>query len=101
MLSDDERQGRLIALNELIEIIRPAVQADVEEGVVEVILQGACSSCAVSASTLQAGITRIMKDRLKWVTEVIGGVDEDMDIETSVSMGRGGYVPKDEAVSLS
>ena len=111
MLSDDERQSRLIALNELIEIIRPAVQADggdlalvnadVEEGVVEVILQGACSSCAVSASTLQAGITRILKDRLKWVTEVIGGVDEDMDIETSVAMGRGGYVPKDEAVSLS
>jgi len=103
MVSDSERQERLTALNELIEIIRPAVQADggdlmlvgadVEEGVVEVMLQGACSSCAVSSSTLQAGIDRILKDRLTWVTEVKGGVDEDVDLEISASMGRGGYVP--------
>ncbi|MDQ1369372.1 MAG: hypothetical protein QOF20_1725, partial [Acidimicrobiaceae bacterium] len=82
MVSDDERSERLTALNELIEIIRPAVQADggdlmlvsadVTEGVVEVMLQGACSSCAVSSSTLQAGIDRILKDRLPWVTEVKG-----------------------------
>lgn len=105
MVTDVERQDRLVALNELIEIIRPAVQADggdlmlvgadVEEGLVEVMLQGACSSCAVSSSTLQAGITRIMKDRLPWVTDVKGGVDESVDLEISASMGRGGYVPKD------
>lgn len=104
MVTDVERTERLTALNELIEIIRPAVQADggdlmlvaadVEDGVVEVMLQGACSSCAVSSSTLQAGITRIMKDRLPWVTDVKGGVDESVDLEISASMGRGGYVPK-------
>ncbi len=104
MVSDEERQSRLTALNELIEIIRPAVQADggdlvlvaadVEEGVIEVMLQGACSSCAVSSSTLQAGIDRILKDRLPWVSEVKGGVDESVDLEISASMGRGGYVPK-------
>jgi Fe-S cluster biogenesis protein NfuA len=103
MVSDEERQERLTALNSLIEIIRPAVQADggdlmlvaadVDDGVVEVMLQGACSSCAVSSSTLQAGIDRILKDRLPWVTEVKGGVDEDVDLEISASMGRGGYVP--------
>jgi Fe-S cluster biogenesis protein NfuA len=103
MVSDSERQERLTALNELIEIIRPAVQADggdlmlvsadVEDGVVEVMLQGACSSCAVSSSTLQAGIDRILRDRLPWVTEVKGGVDESVDLEISASMGRGGYVP--------
>jgi len=103
MVSDEERQERLRALNSLIEIIRPAVQADggdlmlvaadVTEGVVEVMLQGACSSCAVSSSTLQAGIDRILKDRLPWVTEVKGGVDEDVDLEISAAMGRGGYVP--------
>jgi Fe-S cluster biogenesis protein NfuA len=103
-VSDDERQSRLTALNELIEVIRPAVQADggdlmlvsadVEDGVVEVMLQGACSSCAVSSSTLQAGIDRILRDRLPWVTEVKGGVDESVDLEISASMGRGGYVPK-------
>ena len=104
MVVDEELQERLTALNELIEIIRPAVQADggdlmlvgadAESGVVEVMLQGACSSCAVSSSTLQAGIDRILKDRLPWVTEVKGGVDTDVDLEISASMGRGGYVPK-------
>jgi Fe-S cluster biogenesis protein NfuA len=105
VVTDSERQERLTALKDLIEIIRPAVQADggdltlvaadVETGVVEVMLQGACSSCAISSSTLQAGIDRILKDRLPWVTEVQGGVDEEVDVELSAAMGRGGYVPKD------
>ena len=85
-LSDDERGERLAALNKIIELMRPAVQADggdlvlmsadVERGIVEVQLQGACSSCAVCSSTLQGGVDRILKGRLDWVTEVIGGVDE-------------------------
>lgn len=104
MVTDDERSERLRALNELIEMIRPAVQqdggdliltkADVETGVVEVMLQGSCSSCAISTTTLQAGVDRILKDRLPWVTEVNGGVDESMDFEESMAMGRGAYVPK-------
>lgn len=103
MITDDERAQRLANLNELIDLIRPAVQsdggdlvllsADVESGVVEVQLQGSCSSCAISSTTLQAGVERILKERLDWVTEVIGGVDEDIDWETSASMGRGGYTP--------
>nr|WP_201732969.1 NifU family protein [Acidithrix sp. C25] len=85
-------------------MIRPAVQADggdlalvsvdVEAGVVEVQLQGSCSSCAISSVTLQAGIERIIKGRLDWVTEVRGGVDESLDFESSYSLGRGGYVPR-------
>jgi Fe-S cluster biogenesis protein NfuA len=69
------------------------LSADVATGVVEVQLQGACSSCAVSASTLQGGVERILRDRLPWVTEVTGGVDEAFDPFESQSMGRGGYVP--------
>ncbi|HWG74443.1 MAG TPA: NifU family protein [Acidimicrobiales bacterium] len=102
-LSDQVRQERLGALNELIDMIRPAVQADggdlvlvsadVESGVVEVQLQGSCSSCAISATTLQAGVSRILSERLDWVTQVVGGVDEEMDFETSSAMGRGSYTP--------
>ncbi len=102
-LTDDERAGRLSALNDLIDLIRPAVQADggdlvlravdVETGEVEVQLQGACSSCAVSSTTLQAGVERILKDRLDWVTDVVGGVDESIDMESSAALGRGGYTP--------
>jgi Fe-S cluster biogenesis protein NfuA len=104
MLSDEEKAERLEQLTDLIEMVRPVIQqdggdlvlvsADVEEGLVELQLQGACSSCAVSASTLQAGVERILKDRLPWVTEITGGVDEDMDWEESAAMGRGAYVPK-------
>jgi Fe-S cluster biogenesis protein NfuA len=73
---------------------RVLVSADVETGIIELQLQGACSSCAISATTLQAGVERILKDRLDWVTEVSGGVDEDMDWEESAAMGRGAYVPR-------
>ncbi len=102
-LSADERRERLDALVGVIELMRPVVQqdggdlalvsADVVSGVVEVQLQGSCSSCAVSSTTLQAGVTRILRDRLPWVTEVKGGVEE-MDEELSAAMGRGGYVPR-------
>jgi Fe-S cluster biogenesis protein NfuA len=99
-----ERAERLGQLQALIELMRPAVQADggdlvlvganVETGVVEVQLQGACSSCAVSASTLQGGVERILTERLPWVREVVGGVDETADPFESASLGQGGYVPK-------
>ena len=102
-VTDEVRGERLAALTSIIELMRPAVQADggdlaligadVVTGVVEVQLQGACSSCAVSSSTLQGGVERILRDRLDWVTEVIGGVDESVDPFLSESMGRGGYVP--------
>ena len=104
MLTEEEKAQRLDALTELIDLIRPAVQADggdlalvhadVEQGEVEVMLQGSCSSCAVSSTTLQAGVSRILRDRLPWVTEVRGGVDESIDYDESAAMGRGGYVPR-------
>jgi Fe-S cluster biogenesis protein NfuA len=103
LLSDEERGTRLSQLNGLIDLMRPAVQSDggdlvllsaeVASGVVEVQLQGACSSCAVSASTLQGGVERILRERLPWVTEVRGGLDDSLDPFESESMGRGGYVP--------
>jgi Fe-S cluster biogenesis protein NfuA len=103
MLTDEERADRLDEITELLEMIRPAVQADgrtellksadVESGVVEVQLQGSCSSCAVSSTTLQAGVERILRDRIDWVTEVIGGVDDSLSYEESSAMGRGSYTP--------
>jgi Fe-S cluster biogenesis protein NfuA len=103
MLTDEEKAKRLADLTELIDLIRPMVQADggdlimtnadVEAGVIEVQLQGSCSSCAISSTTLQAGVERILKERLDWLTEVFGSIDEDIDWETSAAMGRGGYTP--------
>ena len=68
--------------------------ADVETGVVEVQLQGACSSCAISSDTLQGGVTRILTDRLPWVTEVLGGVDDSHRPRGLDVLGTGGYVPR-------
>ena len=103
VLSDAERADRLDKLQGIMDLMRPAVQADggdlvlvradVETGVIEVQLQGACSSCAISSATLSGGVERILRDRLSWVTEVIGGVDDSLSFDESASLGSGGYVP--------
>jgi len=102
-LSEAERAERLSKLNDLLDLMRPAVQADggdlilvradVESGVVEVQLQGACSSCAISEATLAGGVERILRERLHWVTEVIGGLDDSLSLDESAALGAGGYVP--------
>lgn len=67
-------------VEKVIEVIRPAIQADqgdivlhdVDEatGVVTVELTGACVSCPASTHTLKAGVERILRDRVEGVTEV-------------------------------
>ncbi len=76
----DADTARQTQLTEAIEAIRPALQMDGGDinvvnfdqstGVVEVELVGACGSCPASVMTLQAGIERILKDRVEGVTEV-------------------------------
>jgi Fe-S cluster biogenesis protein NfuA len=68
-------------VEETIEAIRPALQADggdivlrgVDEttGIVTVSLTGACVTCPASTQTLKAGVERIMRDRVDGVTEVL------------------------------
>ncbi len=76
-------------VEETIEVIRPALQADggdivlrdvnEETGVVSVTLIGACVTCPASSQTLKAGIERIMRDRIDGVTEVINIADDALD----------------------
>jgi len=66
-------------LNDTIEYIRPAVQADggdiklasVNDGVVNIEMLGACQGCPLSIATLKSGIERILKDKVPGVVEVI------------------------------
>ncbi len=68
-------------VEQTIEVIRPALQADggdihledVDEdtGVVTVSLLGACVSCPASSDTMKAGVERIMMDRVDGVTAVV------------------------------
>lgn len=103
-ISQDEREKRRTALEELVSVMSEAVRedggelvlvaADYATGVVELELQGACGSCAISSVTLQGGVERMLRERLSWVTEVRGGVDDSIDFETSFAMGRGAYIPR-------
>jgi Fe-S cluster biogenesis protein NfuA len=103
-LTDEERQARRAEIEQLIEVIRPAVQVDggdlvlksldVESGVAEVQLRGSCSSCAISGATLQTGVARILQERVEWITEVIGDVDDSIGFAESVALGRGNYIPR-------
>jgi Fe-S cluster biogenesis protein NfuA len=77
-------------VEETIEVIRPALQADggdivlreVDEstGVVYVTLVGACGTCPTSTVTLKAGIERIMRDRIDGITEVVNLVDPELAV---------------------
>ncbi|HUZ19587.1 MAG TPA: NifU family protein [Acidimicrobiales bacterium] len=99
-----ELERRRQGLEQVMELMRPAVQmdggdlalgeVDYAAGIVEVELQGACGSCAISSMTLQGGVERLLKERLDWVTEIRGGVDESVDPLESAALGRGGYVPR-------
>jgi Fe-S cluster biogenesis protein NfuA len=68
----------LVALEETLEYIRPALQADggdlillgVDDGTVNLQLVGACGGCPMSTMTLTAGIERILLDRVPGVTGI-------------------------------
>jgi Fe-S cluster biogenesis protein NfuA len=103
-LTDAEYDRRKVDLESLIEMLRAGVVADGGDlklievdyltGVVEVMLVGSCSSCAIAGVTLEGGVDRILKENLDWVTEVKGGVDENADPLVSAAAGRGAYVPR-------
>jgi Fe-S cluster biogenesis protein NfuA len=69
----------LDALQETLDYIRPALQADggdavllgVEGGTVTLQLVGACGGCPMATMTLTAGIERILAERVPGVTEVV------------------------------
>ena len=93
--SDQPVVDLLQRIEEVVDIIRPAIQADdgdivlhgVDEatGEVTVELVGACVSCPASDQTLKAGIERIMKDRVPGVTAVLNVGETVEDPGTAVS----------------
>jgi Fe-S cluster biogenesis protein NfuA len=96
--SHPETSRRITELLEIVEVVRPVIAADggelhvvsvdVDAGIVTLRLSGACGSCAISSATLNQGIDRILRDRLDWVTSVVGQVEE------SEISGYGGWTPK-------
>ena len=76
-----EEESRIDAalLDETLEYIRPALQADggdlvllgTKGGTVNLQLVGACGGCPMSTMTLTAGIERILRDRVPGVEAVV------------------------------
>jgi Fe-S cluster biogenesis protein NfuA len=67
-------------VQDVINLIRPAVQADggdielvdvQEDGVVRIRFHGACIGCPSSTMTLQMGIERNLRERVPEVTQVL------------------------------
>ena len=67
-------------VQEVVEVIRPALQADggdvelvdvTDDGIVSVRLTGACGSCPMSTMTLKMGIERTLVEKIPEVKEVV------------------------------
>ena len=92
----DRDDTLLSRVESVIDVIRPAIQADqgdivlhgVDEstGVVTVELVGACVACPASDQTLKAGIERILVDRVPAVTGVHNVGETVAGEETAVSL---------------
>ena len=75
-------------LEETLDYIRPAIQADggdivllgVEDGTVKLQMVGACGGCPLSMMTLKAGIERILKDRVPGVEAVEATADSPWEL---------------------
>lgn len=79
MSGEIKKDGGTVALGEV----------DYEKGVVEVVLGGACGTCSLTGTTLEEGVVRILTQRLDWVTDVRGAVDE-----SSAAVGQNGWRPR-------
>lgn len=87
-------------LEEALNYIRPAVQADggdivllgTADGVVNLQMVGACGGCPLSMMTLKAGIERILKDRVPGVQEVHASADAPGTLEEATE-GTGITLP--------
>ncbi|RJP58168.1 MAG: NifU family protein [Deltaproteobacteria bacterium] len=66
-------------VEEVLNQIRPALQADggdirlvdVTDGVVKVVLTGACGSCPMSQMTLKMGVEKTLKEKIPGIKQVI------------------------------
>jgi len=79
-LEEEKRMVDRSLVEDALEIIRPALQADGGDvklvdidpnGVVSVELQGACKGCPMSQLTLSNSVERILKERVPGVSKVV------------------------------
>ncbi|MBI1804087.1 MAG: NifU family protein [Ignavibacteriae bacterium] len=70
---------RELEVKQVIDTLRPAMETDgggvdlvsVQDGIVHVKFRGACLLCPSIGLTLRIGIEKTLKDKLRWVREVV------------------------------
>jgi Fe-S cluster biogenesis protein NfuA len=86
MLTEQTKTDLRKRVEEVIDVIRPNLQADggdvelvdfTDEGIVRVRLQGACHGCPMAAMTLQMGIERMLRSEIPEVKGVENVPDEE------------------------
>ncbi len=75
------KEEQMVKIQAALDEIRPALQFDggdaelvdfsEDTGVVQLRLHGACSGCGMSTLTLQAGVERILKERVPEIQAVV------------------------------
>jgi Fe-S cluster biogenesis protein NfuA len=98
-LHSDESTRRADDLRDLMEMMAGEIvkdggtvklgEVDYQTGEVEVVLGGACGTCSLTGTTLEDGVVRILTQRLDWVTDVRGVVEEAAGV-----VGSNGWRPK-------
>lgn len=71
--------SREVSVAQVLDMIRPAMQADggdvqlvsINEDTVSVRLKGMCLYCPSAGLTLKHGVERVLQERLPWVKAVI------------------------------
>ena len=90
-----DRAAAAAGVEQVLELIRPAVQADGgdvslvavdDAGVVTIAMHGACGGCPMSTLTVKSGIERILKDRVPGVTAVETEEEEPFQDPFSLSV---------------
>ncbi len=74
----DQEQSLYERVAQVLETIRPYIQADggdielvdVQDGIVQIRLAGACVGCMYSLMTLQAGVERMLREEIPEVKAV-------------------------------
>ncbi|MCF6366717.1 MAG: NifU family protein [Bacteroidales bacterium] len=79
-MSDSEKKQYIIRINEVLELVRPYLNADggdiefvdfLDDLTVNVRLIGACGTCPMSVQTLKFGVENALKNAIPEIKEVV------------------------------
>ena len=80
IVSSTNYQQRAAEVNQVLELVQPAMQADgggcrlvdiTEDNIVKIQFEGTCLFCPSQKLTLNMGIARTLREHLPWIKDVL------------------------------